>query len=101
VNGTRGEIELHYQKSPQIEIQGVDGPWRQRRYVDYTGAERYEDCYRNLLFEFRDVILENREPTPSAADGRAALEMVLAAYEAHNTGRRVSFPYSGHPGPAK
>jgi hypothetical protein len=27
--------------------------------------------------------------------------MVLAAYEAHNTGKRVSFPYNGHPGPAK
>lgn len=101
VNGTRGEIELHYQKSPQIEIQGIDDPWRQRRYVDYTDGERYEDCYRNLLVEFRNVIRENREPMPGAADGYAALEMVLAAYEAHNTGKRVSFPYKGHPGPAK
>lgn len=101
VNGTRGEIELHYQKSPQIEIQGIDDPWRQRRYVDYTGDERYEDCYRNLLIEFHDVIREDRAPVPSAADGRAALEMVLAAYEANNTGKRVSFPYDGNPGAAR
>jgi predicted dehydrogenase len=101
VNGTKGEIEFHYQKSPQIEIQGIEGDWRQRRYVDYVGGERYEDCYKNLLMEFRDVIAENREPSPSAADGRAALEMVLAAYEANNTGKRVSFPYHGNPGPAK
>jgi hypothetical protein len=26
---------------------------------------------------------------------------VLAAYEANNTGKRVSFPYHGNPGPAK
>ena len=101
VNGTRGEIELHYQKSPQIEIQGTDDPWRQRRYVDYTGRERYDDSYRNLLAEFRDVIRENREPLPSAADGRAALEMVLAAYEANRTGKRVNFPYNGDPGASK
>jgi predicted dehydrogenase len=101
VNGTRGEIELHYQKSPQIEIQGIDDPWRQRRYVDYTGRERYDDCYRNLLIEFRDLIQENREPSPSAADGRVALEMVLAAYEANRIGKRVNFPYNGNPGDAK
>jgi hypothetical protein len=53
------------------------------------------------LIEFRDVVAEDREPTPSAADGRAALEMVLAAYEANNSGKRVHFPYNGHPGPAK
>lgn len=95
INGTRGEIELHYQKSPQIEIQGIDDPWRQRRYVDYTGLDRYENCYRNLLIEFRDVIREDRDPVPSAADGRAALEMILAAYEANRTGKRVTFPFRG------
>lgn len=95
VNGTRGEIELHYQKSPQLEIQGLDSPWVQRRYVDYTGAQRYEVCYRDLLIEFRDVIQEDRAVSPSAADGRAALEMVLGAYESNRTGGRVSFPFRG------
>jgi len=93
VNGTKGEIEFHYQKSPQIEIQGIEDPWRERRYVDYVGGKRYEDCYRDLLIEFRDVIRGNRAPVPSAADGRAALEMVLAAYEASRSGRRVTFPF--------
>jgi predicted dehydrogenase len=96
INGTRGEVELHYQKSPQIEIQGVDEPWRQRRYVDYIGPDRYEACYRNLLIEFRDIIREDRAPIPSAYDGRVALEMILAAYEASKTGKRVVFPYDGN-----
>jgi predicted dehydrogenase len=98
VNGTRGEIELHYQKSPQLEIQGLDQPWLQRRYVDYTGPDRYEACYRDLLIEFRDVVRENRAPSPSADDGRAALEMVLAAYESNRSGRRISFPFKGDRG---
>jgi len=29
------------QKSPQLEVQGLDEPWMQRRYVDYTGPARY------------------------------------------------------------
>ena len=101
VTGTKGEMEFHYQRAPQIEIQGTQDPWRQRRYVDHVGRECYEDAYRNLLIEFRDVIAENREPSPSAADGRAALEMILAAYAAANTGSRVSFPYNDNPGLAQ
>lgn len=97
INGTRGEIELHYQKSPQLEIQGLDEPWVARRYVDYVGPQRYEVCYRDLLTEFRDVIRQNSDATPSAADGRAALEMVLAAYESNRTGARVKFPLARAP----
>jgi predicted dehydrogenase len=93
VTGTKGEIEFHYQQLPQIEIQGGDGEWP-RRYADEFSRGRSQDVYRNLLIEFRDIIAEDREPSPSAADGRAALEMVLAAHEAANTRRRVSFPYT-------
>lgn len=97
VNGTKGEMALHYQTSPQIEIQGTEDPWRQRRYYDYTGNERYEDCYRNLLIAFRDCVVNDTDPVPSARDGRVALEMILAAYESHVTGQRVQFPYDGAP----
>jgi predicted dehydrogenase len=93
ISGTKGEIELHYQKSPQIEIQGTEAPWLGRRYVDLVGEERYEACYRNLLVEFERSIREDVEPSPNAADGRAALEMILAAYESHRTGTRINFPF--------
>ncbi len=93
LSGTRGEIELHYQKSPQTEIQGVDPPWQGRRYLDLVGEERYEACYRDLLLAFRDYV-GGAEPDglPTAEDGLKALEMILAAYEADRTGRRVSIP---------
>jgi predicted dehydrogenase len=74
--GTKGEIEFH------------------------PGRERQNEICRNLLTEFRDCILERREPSPSAADGRAALEMVLAAQEAARTGQRVTFPCTGGTGSA-
>lgn len=94
LSGTRGEIELHYQKSPQTEIQGVDEPWTGRRYFDFVGEDRYEACYRELLVAFEESVRTGSRPVPDARDGRAALEMILAAYESHKTGRRVEFPYT-------
>jgi predicted dehydrogenase len=92
LSGTKGEIELHYQKSPQYEIQGVEEPWVGRRYVDLVGEERYDACYRDLLVEFERAIRTDTRPVPDAVDGRAALEMILAAYESHRTGLRIEFP---------
>lgn len=92
LSGTKGEIELHYQKSPQYEIQGTEEPWLGRRYVDLVGEERYEACYRELLVEFGRVIRTGDRPVPDAVDGRAALEMILGAYESHRSGQRVAFP---------
>ena len=92
LSGTRGEIELHYQKSPQTEIQGIDEPWTGRQYYDFVGDDRYERCYRDLLVEFAAAIREDREPSPNADDGYKALEWILGAYESHRTGQRVNFP---------
>jgi predicted dehydrogenase len=95
LSGTKGEIELHYQKSPQIEIQGTEDPWIGRQYLDLVGEERYEACYRELLLAFRDCVANGTKPEPDALDGMRALEWILAAYESHKTGQRVSFPYEG------
>lgn len=92
LTGTRGEIELHYQKSPQLEIASLDEPYRGRVYVDLPGEERYELCYRNLVEGFVSCVREDRAPTPSAEDGRKALEMVLAAYQSSRDGRAVDIP---------
>jgi predicted dehydrogenase len=94
LSGTRGEIELHYQKSPQTEIQGLDGDWQGRHYLDLVGEERYEACYRDLLVAFAKSIADDTEPTPNADDGRRALEMILAAYESARTGRHIQFPFT-------
>ncbi|MEV0720271.1 Gfo/Idh/MocA family oxidoreductase [Asanoa sp. NPDC050611] len=94
LSGTRGEIELHYQKSPQTAIQGIDEPWVGRRYIDLVGEERYEACYRDLLLGFRDwITTRNPDPDlPTAYDGLKALEMIIGAYQAAETGTRVTFP---------
>jgi predicted dehydrogenase len=92
LTGTRGEIELHYQKSPQIEVASLDDPYRGRVYLDWQGEDRYEVCYRNLLEDFVACIREDRPPTPDAEDGAKALEMILAAYAADRGDQAITFP---------
>ena len=45
------------------------------------------------------AITEDREPICSLRDGRAAVEMVMAVYESHRSGRPVEFPlrFRTHP----
>lgn len=92
ITGTEGEIELHYQKSPQLEIASRVGTLRGRSYFDLQGEERDLICYRNLVDEFARCVVEDRPPVPSAEDGYRALAMVLAAYDSSRLGRAVSLP---------
>jgi predicted dehydrogenase len=89
LTGTEGEIELHYQKSPQIEVSGNRAPYIGRVGFDWKGEERYEVCYRAIVEDFVDCIRTNRAPVPSALDGQRALEMVLAGYESDRLKRVV------------
>jgi len=97
LTGTRGEIELHYQKSPQIEIASLDEPYKGRVHLDWAGEERYESCYRNILEEFVACIVEDRPPVPDATDGAKALEMILGAYAADRGNKTVTFPFEAVP----
>jgi predicted dehydrogenase len=89
LTGTEGEIELHYQRTPQVEIAGRVAPYDGRVHLDLAGEERYEICYRNNLVAFLDAIRNDSAPLPDALDGARALDMVLAAYQADREGRSV------------
>ena len=95
LTGTDGEIEFHYQKSPQIEVASLHEPYRGRVYFDWVGEERSEICYRNMLVDFVDAVLTGRNPVPNAVDGLKALEMILAAYESDRCNQTVQLPLKG------
>ena len=42
--------------------------------------------------EFVDAILEQRPPSVTGEDGRAAVEIALASFLSHQTGQMVSLP---------
>lgn len=47
---------------------------------------------------FVDCIRYDREPLETGEDGRAVLEILMAAYESARTGRRVALPFSTNAG---
>ena len=40
-----------------------------------------------------DCVLTDEEPLQTGEDGRAVLEIILAAYQTAGTGRRVEWPW--------
>jgi predicted dehydrogenase len=85
--GTDGEIHIHYQTSPQLEVSGKGNTGR--LYYDWLGEERYEVCYRDVLLEFADTIRGRRKLSVSGVDGKIALQLIEASYESSKTGKVV------------
>lgn len=56
--------------------------------------EAFNQGYPQELRHFVQCVREDAEPLVTAADGRAVLEMIYAAYESARTGAKVSLPFS-------
>jgi predicted dehydrogenase len=88
VVGTEGELHIHYQKSPQLEVSGngIAG----REYYDWLGEERYEVCYRDILIDFAAAIREGHQAPVTGRDGQLALAVIEGAYLSSQTGRETN-----------
>ncbi|HEX9369738.1 MAG TPA: Gfo/Idh/MocA family oxidoreductase, partial [Roseiflexaceae bacterium] len=64
-----------------------------------TGFSRLHPGNQALVRDLLAAVEEDRAPDSSGHDARAALEMVLAAYESHRQGKRVTLPLAerAHP----
>jgi len=82
--GTDGEIHIHYQKSPQMEVSGIG--INGRDYFDWQGDDRYEICYKECLEEFVGVVRGEREVSVGGADGLKALKVIEGAYRSSEQG---------------
>jgi predicted dehydrogenase len=65
-------------------------------YSDQTGKGQWVNWGSNmdlgLVRDFVDMVRTDREPFITGFDGLQALEVALAAYRSHDTGRVVSLP---------
>jgi len=55
--------------------------------------EAFNQGYPQELNHFVDCVLNDKQPLVTGEDGRAALEMIYAAYESARTGQRVALPF--------
>lgn len=85
--GTGGEIHVHHQKSPQLEVsgRGIAG----RQYFDWQGDDRQMIAYRNIVVDFARAIGDRTAPGASGHDGLKALAIIEAAYRSSAIGREV------------
>lgn len=96
LKGTRGQImvrapyadhSLWFHPLPE-HVPGVS-EWQR---IETETVETYGDYHRRAATDFLDALAEGRPPRCSGADGRAALEMIHAAYAAQLGESSVPLP---------
>jgi predicted dehydrogenase len=90
ITGTEGELTLRPSAHPQLEVHSLGQGNPRRTGYDYLGADRYDISLRRTLEDFAAVVRGDQELRSTAALGRRALQMMLAAYEASESGRVIS-----------
>lgn len=85
--GTGGEIHVHHQKSPQLEVsgRGIEG----RHYFDWQGDDRQMIAYRTMMVDFARAISTGSSPAVDGRDGLRALAIIEAAQKSSDSGREV------------
>ena len=102
LEGSEGKIEVRPQRGWQPLIRlwkqaGGLGDFREGEQIEAIGSELIGDSTGNVpsegAWEMVACLDEDRESVSSGYDGRAALEMCLAAYESERLGRvKITFP---------
>ena len=105
IRGTKGIVHLGYGAIP-LAFLCVDPTWMPAKSkapwqeITSAGIGKPEPLVaaevgngnRWIADDLIEAIEKDRQPLDSIADGRAALEMILAIYESHRLERPVEFP---------
>jgi predicted dehydrogenase len=87
-----GELKL-YSRSRNPKIYWKPQGFEEQMKVNITQFKCVgENPYLSQISDFLKAVEEDREPGCSGEDGRASLEVVLAAYRSAKTGQAVSLP---------
>ena len=76
-----------------VEKAGETAGWTFAMY-----EELWNYGFPQEMAHFIDCVRNDREPLETGEDGRAALEIIFAAYESAATGRKVALPFDPPPG---
>ena len=105
LEGTAGTIGLRsfggrqlFRHSRAIPMPGLEERWETLTMDGFTPEgpddmnERYIWAHQHLIRDLLASSEEDREPVASARVAARALEMIMATYESHFSGRRVAWP---------
>ena len=87
---------IHLREPGKWDKEGQNGGWKRWEKdpsIPLSAAEKsFEPANRRVVEDWLKAIKENREPICSGRAGLAAVEMVMAVYQAAIAGKRVAFP---------
>ncbi|OQM77234.1 inositol 2-dehydrogenase [Manganibacter manganicus] len=87
VHGSKGMVSAENQRPVSIELANDKGYTRPPLHDFFM--TRYIDAYANEISAFIEALAKGQKPSPSGADGLAALKLADAALESVKTGRTV------------
>ncbi len=90
VVGTEGKIQYADKDTNPMLMYTTEKGHELPRYFEFMSATEY--AFEEEIRHFVRCILDDREPTVSPQDARAALEMTLAAQRSAETGEAVQLP---------
>jgi len=100
LQGTRGVLDVDLLRGNGYRMFTLDGVASEGLIPGWTVPELAwleENGYPQELTEFARAIREGREASESAADGRAVLEIMWAAYASAAQGRTIELPFVPDP----
>ena len=89
VVGTEGAAFMDIGKSSEAHL--MKKSWESNEF-SYWYTQRFDEAYRAELEGFASAIIDDTEPRVTARDGRAAVEIGLAAKKSMQEGKAVSLP---------
>jgi len=89
IHGEEGDLCV---RSPYILVFGKTRPFRDRVCITYDEPFNYvlRETHTKLVKEFVSCIIEDKKPPISGEDGRASLEILLAAYKSAKSRRTIN-----------
>lgn len=98
--GTRGVLDVDLLGGNGIDLFSLEGVAVENLLPGWTRPDfewLWQNGYPQEMADFAAAIREGRAPIESAADGRAVLELIWAAYESAATGRAIELPFRPDP----
>lgn len=100
LQGTRGLLDVDLLQGSGLDLFSLDGSLTESLLPGWSKPDfewLWQNGYAQELEEMARAVRDDRVPSESAADGRAVLEIVWAAYASAASGRTVDLPFAPDP----
>ncbi len=96
IYGSKGIVTIRASHTPEVlyteSVSWTGGEWKRFPIPEGTLPRTVLEANHLLLRDLVEAIEHDREPAAGGRTARWTIEMAMAVYESHLTGRRITFP---------